>query len=163
MGDFGSALERQLARTFQQAVRARAEVEQMPDVQAAARTALGALGAGSDHPAMAQLARALALTPEQVELVWCVVACSVDGRLVPHLEALGGVHARRGLSPSVFAILAELDDDSVARLAHWLASPNPLVRYGLLSVSDPASTSASGGSSTATEPDASGDTRRLAA
>src|SRR6185369_8748997 len=74
--------------------------------------------------------------------VWCVVACSVDGRLVPHLEALGGVHARRGLSPSVFAILAELDDDSVARLAHWLASPNPLVRYGLLSVSDPASPAA---------------------
>ena len=142
MGAFGSELERQLARTFQQAVRARAVVEQMADVQAVARAALAELGATGTHPAMAQLAGALALTPEQVELVWCVVACSVDGRLVPHLEALGGVHARRGLSASVFAILAELDDASVARLAHWLASANPLVRYGLLSVSDPASPAA---------------------
>jgi len=142
MLSFGEAFERHLARTFQQAVRARAVVENMPDVEASARAALAELPVASTHPAMGQLADALALTPDQVELVWCVVACSVDGRLVPHLEALGGVHARRGLSPSVFAILAELDDGSVARLAHWLASPNPLVRYGLLSVSDPASPAA---------------------
>ncbi|MEO7729432.1 MAG: AAA family ATPase, partial [Kofleriaceae bacterium] len=91
---------------------------------------------------MARLARRLALRPAQVELLWTVVACSVDGRLVSHLEALGGAHARRGLSPSVYAMLAELDDDSVAQLAHWLAAGNPLVATGLVIAAEPASPAA---------------------
>lgn len=39
--------------------------------------------------------------------MWAVVACSIDGRLLPHLEALGGGHARRGLSLSVYAAMCE--------------------------------------------------------
>ena len=126
--------ERRLARTYQQAVRARAQVEQMTELAAAARDAAGELVAGAalgDLP-MDRLARRLQLAAEHVDLVWSIVACSVDARIVPHLEALGGAHARRGLSIAVYALLAELDEDAAARLAHWLASPNPLVADGLI-------------------------------
>ncbi len=138
---FDAAFEHHLERTYYQAVRARAAAEEMAELVETARGALAQL-APPPEDAMTPLAMALGLTAEQVELLWCVVACSVDARLVPHLEALGGAHARRGLSPSVFAMLAELDDASVARLAHWLSSPNPLVRYGLLSITEPASPAA---------------------
>jgi hypothetical protein len=137
--------ERRLARTYQQAVRARAAAEQLPEVAAKARDALAAvereLGNGAGLP-MARLARRIGLSPEQTELVWAIVACSIDGRVIPHLEALGGAHARRGLSPAVYAMLAELGDESSARLAHWLASPNPLVWDGLLVASEQVSPAA---------------------
>ncbi|MDB4953736.1 MAG: ATPase central domain protein [Myxococcales bacterium] len=108
----------------------------MPELAAAARERgvqidreISSEGDGAN---MVELARRLSLRPEHVELVWAVVACSIDARIVSHLEALGGAHARRGLSPAVYSMLAELDGDSGARLAHWLASPNPLVGDGLL-------------------------------
>jgi hypothetical protein len=127
--------ERRLALMYQRAVRARAEAEQMHELAASARATASAieaeLAAEGDGP-MAQLAARLQLSREQVELAWAVVACSVDGRLLPHLETLGGGHARRGLSLSVYAMLAELTDESVAGLAHWLASPNPLLADGLI-------------------------------
>ncbi len=98
-----------------------------------------ALAAGliepSDAP-MSRLARRLGLDREHVELLWAVVACSIDGRLLPHLESLGGGHARRGLSLAVYAMLAELGDDSVAELAHWLSSPNPLIADGLVTATE---------------------------
>ena len=127
--------ERRLALTYQQAVRARAEAEGMDDLAAHARGAIQAIRTElpvPDGAPMARLAERFELSPEHVELVWAVVACSIDGRLLPHLEALGGGHARRGLSLSVYAMLAELTDESVARLAHWLASPNPLLANGLI-------------------------------
>ncbi|CAN5770922.1 hypothetical protein BH11MYX3_BH11MYX3_27450 [soil metagenome] len=85
---------------------------------------------------MSRLARRLGLEREHVELLWTVVACSIDGRLLPHLESLGGGHARRGLSLSVYAMLAELGDDTAADLAHWLASPNPLIADGLVTATE---------------------------
>jgi hypothetical protein len=126
--------ERRLARTYQQAVRARAEAEQLAELAHEARARLGDLGTsvGPDDGPMTRLAHRLALSPEHVELIWAIVACSVDGRLLPHLETLGGGHARRGLSLSVYTMLAELTDQSVAALAHWLASPNALVADGLI-------------------------------
>jgi len=148
-----AAFEQQLARTYQQAIAARAGVEARPELVAAANARLAAMtaaitaadDAGDANLPMARLARWLGLSPEHVELTWCVVACSVDGRLVPHLEALGGAHARRGLSLAVYAMLTgspELGDGSVARLAHWLAAPNPLVETGLLRATEPASPAA---------------------
>ncbi len=129
----GRGFERRLALTYQQAVRARAEAEQMTELAADAARELATLRRDADEvPAMARLARRLELEPEQVQLVWAIVACSVDGRLLPHLETLGGGHTRRGLSMAVYAMLAELADESVARLAHWLAAGNPLVAAGLL-------------------------------
>ena len=96
-----AGFERRLALTYQQAVRARAEVEGMYELAGHARDTAGALvkELRSERPEapMARLAKRLELGPEHVELVWTLVACSVDGRLLPHLEALGGGHARRGL------------------------------------------------------------------
>src|ERR1700704_6401184 len=138
-----TVFQRRLARTYHQAVRARAEVEQMPELVAAARNKLLEIELEDDpHSPMARLADRLALGTQHVELVWTLVACSVDGRIVPHLETLGGAHARRGLSLSVYAMLAELDDDSVADLAHWLATGNPLVAVGLVVATEPASPAA---------------------
>jgi hypothetical protein len=134
---------RRLARTYQQAVRARAVVEDVADVAARARGRLaGPIDDGGRDLPMHGLARKLALSPAQVEIVWAIVACSIDGRLVPHLEALGGGHARGGLSPAVYAMLAELDDDASAHLAHWLAGANPLVETGLVAATEPGSPAA---------------------
>lgn len=138
------AFEQQLARTYQQAVRARAVAENMDRNADAARVALAALEMsdnGRESP-MTILATALELTAEQCRLLWSIVVCSFDARIVPHLEALGGAHARRGLSLSVYAQLAELDDSGVTQLAHWLARPNPLVVTGLLLATEHASPAA---------------------
>jgi hypothetical protein len=127
--------DQRLAITYQQAVRARADAEQMTELAEQARARLAELvrdGVDRQDGPMTILARRLELRPEHVELVWAIVACSVDGRLLPHLETIGGGHARRGLSLSVYAMLAELTDETVAALAHWLASPNALVADGLI-------------------------------
>ena len=113
----------------------------MPELAGAARAKLAEIEFDDSGP-MASLIGRLALAPQHVDFVWTAVACSVDGRIVSHLETLGGAHARRGLSASVYAMLAELDDDSVAGLAHWLASPNALVADGLLLATEPASPAA---------------------
>ena len=127
------AFDRRLAIMYQQAVRARAEVEGMTDLAKDARTQLDSLRATrEDETPMSRLADRLGLGREHVDLVWAIVACSVDGRALPHLETLGGGHARRGLSLAVYAMIAELTDESVAALAHWLASPNPLIADGLI-------------------------------
>ena len=140
------SFEQRLARTQQLVIRARADVEDMSALASSARAQLAmigeAMGGEADDGPMARLAQRLGLAAEHVELLWCIVACSVDGRLVPHLEALGGGHARRGLSLSVYAMLAELDDDRVSRLAHWLAAPNLLVETGLIVATEPTSPAA---------------------
>ena len=129
----GNAFEQRLALTYQQAVRARAAVEQMPGLAEGAEREIEKLrDGGTQSPAMERLAERLSLDEAQVELIWALAACSVDGRLLPHLETIGGGHARRGLSMAVYAMLAELADATVARLAHWLAASNPLVAAGLL-------------------------------
>ena len=132
-----------LARTYRQAVRARAELDDASEIGAPQRAqlAVAATVDDTDTP-MYSLAQRLALSQAQVELTWAIVACSVDARIVPHLESLGGVHARRGLSLDVYARLAELDDESAAALTHWLASDDPLVAAGLVVASETASPAA---------------------
>jgi hypothetical protein len=125
--------DRQLALNYQQAVRARADVENMPELAAAARTQIAELRAAARGTGpMDQLAQRLGLDADQVALAWAIVACSVDGRVLPHLETIGGGHARRGLSLAVYAMLAELPSERTATLSHWLALPNPLVADGLI-------------------------------
>jgi hypothetical protein len=120
----------------------------MAEVGLVARSRLAELSAvdeaATDQLPMAELARQYQLRPEQVEFVWSAVACAVDARIVPHIETLGGAHARRGLSPTVYAMLAELDDGSAAGLARWLASPNGLIADGLLVPAELASPAARG-------------------
>lgn len=123
-----SPLEARLNRTLHQAILARAIAEQKPEIVDAARQALADLErerALPPNPRMDRLAQRLSLDSEQAAFIWATVACSVDGRIVPHLQALGGGHARRGLSLAVYAMLAELEDDTTARLAHWLSVENP--------------------------------------
>jgi hypothetical protein len=116
-----------------QAVLARAIADDKPDVIEAAREALADVERVLvPNPRMDRLAQRLLLDAEQVEYIWAGVACSIDGRIVPHLQTLGGGHARRGLSLAVYAMLAELEDDTTARLAQWLAIDNPLLADDLL-------------------------------
>ncbi len=141
----GVTLRRALDRVYHRAVRARATAEQMPDVTDAMCVKLGATEAGDDeHAPMAALARRLNLSSEQRDLLWSIVGCSFDPRIVPHIETLGGAHARRGLSLTAYAAQADLGDDALMRLAHWLASPNVLVGTGLVTVTDQASLAARG-------------------
>ena len=141
-----AAFDRRLAHTHQQAIRARAIAENMAELAASAGEQVDTLErelrGAREVAAMAHLAQQLGLRPEQIELVWAVVACSVDGRLLPHLESLGGAHARRGHSVAVYAMLAQLEGDLVAELAHWLASPNALVADGLLQMTEQVSPAA---------------------
>jgi len=136
--------EQELVRTHQQAIRARAIAEKMNEAAEGAHTALAAIETYDDDRGspMAVLAAKVDLTTEQCRLLWGIVACSFDPRIVPHLEALGGAHARRGLSLSVYAQLAELDDSLVTQLAHWLARPNALLATGLLVATEQASPAA---------------------
>lgn len=128
-----SPIERRLTLTLQQAMLARAVADEKPEFVMAAREALAEAERGlTPNPRMEQLAQRLGLEDEHQELVWAIVACSLDGRIVPHLQALGGGHARRGLSLAVYAMLAELQDGTTARLAQWLTTDNQLVTDGLL-------------------------------
>lgn len=127
------AIERRLERTLQQALRARAEATDNAVLVQLARHALSNIDSELVPDArMARIAERLHLSDEQVEFLWALVACSSDGRIVPHLEDLGGAHARRGLSVAVYAMLAELSGAAARRLADWLAYDNPLLAYGLI-------------------------------
>lgn len=139
-----TVFEREVARTYQQAILARAVVEKKSDTADAARAALAALdGAdGERETPMSILAHRLDLSAAQCRLLWAIAICSFDAHLVPHLEAIGGGHARRGLSISVYAQLANLDHNTVTQLAHWLASPNPLVSTGLVMATEQTSPAA---------------------
>lgn len=133
---------RQLERAYQQATRARASAEKLSDLADAAHGALAELPDDDRRSPMVTLAHQLGLSAEHCKLLWAIVACSFDPRVVPHLEALGGGHARRGLSLTVYAQLAALDDESLTGLAHWLAMPNQLVATGLIVPSEQASPAA---------------------
>jgi len=116
-----------------QAALARAVADGKPDLVEAAREALAEIERTLEaNPRMDRLAQRLSLGHDEVEFVWATVACSVDGRIVPHLQTLGGGHARRGLSLAVYAMLAEREDDTTARLAQWLTIDNRLVADGLI-------------------------------
>jgi hypothetical protein len=120
--------------TYQLAVRARAQREGAADIAAAATARIAEIERRpfAADGMMARLAARVGLPPMSVDFLWAAVACAFDGRIVPHLEALGGLHGRRGLSVAVYAALAGLDGEAAARLSRWLADANPLVANGLL-------------------------------
>lgn len=131
----------QLALVFHQIVRVRALAEQITEVVERSTAELAALRATSvesphGNGAMDRLASRCGMSVAQTELVWAIVACSIDGRLLPHLETLGGGHARRGLSIATYSQFAELPDNAAAQLAQWLAAANPLVTLGLIEAAE---------------------------
>lgn len=76
------------------------------------------------------------LTARQLDYVWAVVAVTTDPRIHPHVEALAGPSARRGLGLSLYAELAALDATAARELARWLSDANPLLEHGLLRVTE---------------------------
>jgi MoxR-like ATPase len=75
---------------------------------------------------------ALALEPVPRDFVWACVVAAVDPLMYPHLVTLGGVDARRGLSPATYAAIIGLDEREAIGLSHWLGGDPAIVRLGLL-------------------------------
>ena len=92
---------------------------------------------------MAALAARLGLTPAHVDYLWTVVAVTADPRLHPHVEALAGPPARRGLGLSLYTEVADVDDETARALSVWLADANPLVTAGLVHLAENGPTIAS--------------------
>jgi hypothetical protein len=81
-----------------------------------------------------ELAYRLALTEDELDLVWWAVAAAVDPRLQPHLQVVGGSDSRRGLSLATYAVLSGLDGPRSRTLSRALLGTHPLLRYHLLTV-----------------------------
>lgn len=128
-----SASQRRLDHALQQVLLARAKAARDETLIDAARAALAETeqDLGNDER-MQRIVGRLGLPHEQRAFLWTVVACSVDGRIVPQLEELGGPTARRGLSVALYSLLTPLDAGVSERLINWLASDNPLIVIGLL-------------------------------
>jgi MoxR-like ATPase len=91
----------------------------------------------------ARLTQLLRLTPAEVELLWNVVAATIDPLLAGPLRDLSGLEARRGLSLATHARIAGLSGSAARGLALTLTSAHPLIRYGLLAYVDDSSVSVS--------------------
>jgi len=81
---------------------------------------------------MARLASRLQLVPAQIDLVWAIVAASVDPRLGIPLEALWGSAARRGLTVAAYTHVRGVEAEVGRDLGAWLGSRNRLVTGGLV-------------------------------
>jgi hypothetical protein len=93
-------------------------------------------GTVADTP-MARLAKRHALTADQRELAWAIVAATADPRIAIPLEALWGTSARRGMSVAAYQHLRGLDAETGRDLALWLAHRCPLLASGLLVCTEP--------------------------
>ncbi len=136
-----------IEQMYQRALLACAARSQLPETMRAVRERLEVIDrqlgdlVGVERP-IAGLATRLQLDPPSVDFLWAAVACAVDGRIVPHLEALGGPHARRGLSLAVYAAIAgDLVPETIG-LAERMVLSHPLVVHGLLASIDDASPAA---------------------
>jgi hypothetical protein len=78
------------------------------------------------------LAWRLGLEDVDVELLWTVVAASIDPLLVSHLVVLGGKDALRGATLRVHAAIWELSGEQARALALRLAGAHPLIRDHVL-------------------------------
>jgi ATPase family associated with various cellular activities (AAA)/Winged helix domain, variant len=78
------------------------------------------------------LARRTGLDDDDLELLWTAVAVAVDPRVMPHAIVLGGGEARRGLSLSVHALIAQHDGPRARQLAQRLVGRHPLIRDHVL-------------------------------
>ena len=82
------------------------------------------------------IAGALALSTEEVDLLWAALAASMDPALGPHLRDLGGAETRHGISLALHAVIARLDEEAARTLTLVLGAVHPLLRYGLLEASN---------------------------
>ncbi|MEO8704098.1 MAG: ATP-binding protein [Kofleriaceae bacterium] len=89
----------------------------------------------TDDP-FAALAKRLRLSATGGEFLAAALAFSVDPRLPPHADALGGPTARRGLAVSVFAELAGLAPGDGRSLVVELGGDQPVVANGIVICAD---------------------------
>ena len=82
------------------------------------------------------LAYVMGLRPDEIELLWAVVAATCDGELVLHLPKLGPRQGR-GLSLAQFAMMSAMPAARQRALGRDLLGASPLVRHGLVSPHDP--------------------------
>jgi len=78
------------------------------------------------------LAVRLALHDDDVDLLWTAVALAADPLVLPHAQVLGGAEARRGLSLSLYALIADLDGPRARAIAHRMLGAHPLLRDHIL-------------------------------
>ncbi len=83
-------------------------------------------------PRATRLASRLALTPAEVDLLWTVVARSVEPRVGAHLRALYGGDARGGVSLGQHVHVRALDADTARGLLRVIDPRHPLRRHGLI-------------------------------
>jgi AAA+ superfamily predicted ATPase len=78
------------------------------------------------------LPTALGVDPGLEAFAWACAVATADPMMYPHLIAIGGADARRGLSPAAYVALVGLTEPAAIALAHNLAGGPPLVALGLL-------------------------------
>ncbi len=133
-GDLG-AFERELDRVRLRALRTYARIEgREPDAEALT-TRLAAVGGADAAERVHDLSARLGLEPDDVGLLWAVVAASIDPVLALHLPSTGprrgGVNAT-GLSLAQYTAMVELDHARARRLALRVAGAHPLRVHGLV-------------------------------
>src|SRR5262249_49746934 len=79
-----------------------------------------------------RIAELLHLSEYEVDLLWSVVAATIDPALSPHIRDLAGGEARHGITVALHAIMAGLDHHAARGLALGLTPLHPLLRYGVL-------------------------------
>jgi hypothetical protein len=94
--------------------------------------ALERLGGEAESLPMQRLRGRFALSDDEAAFVWGAVAVVADPGVVPLVQALAGTEARRGLSLSVFAVVAGLDGARRRELACRLDAGHPLIAHRLL-------------------------------
>ena len=97
--------------------------------------------AGLRHDASrrdAQLATTMALTDDQVDFLWGVVARAVDPLLLALLQPICGTDARRGLSIAHYATIMNLDPERSQNLAEIVLPNHPLRVHQFLLTPDDA-------------------------
>ena len=98
----------------------------------AIEAAIGEVTSGVADLPMIEIAERFALTLGEADFLWTAVAMAAEPRMITHAQALVGSEARRGLSMSLYAVLADLDGASSRALALRMSPSHPLLRYRLL-------------------------------
>ncbi|MBW2277571.1 MAG: ATP-binding protein [Deltaproteobacteria bacterium] len=94
--------------------------------------ALQRVSGSDDQLPMNELVARFSLTGDEADFLWTAVAMAAEPRMITHAQALVGSEARRGLSMSLYSVLANLAGDQSRALALQLNPAHPLLRFRLL-------------------------------